>query len=324
MRDSEYKPPIMKQTYTCLTLLLTILCLNSHAQIQIQNSGLENWSGNNLQRPDYWTTTEQALGLKKNKYTFRETLPENMHSGLNSVKLYSDTTSFPPNEPVGLVVIPGMIAYGKASYVNNKLVTSGLPVNGRPISLSMYVRLNQPVTDTAIFRLLLTRWNAITRQEDTLAYERKNIFPDSTIMSQFSYFIDSIQYRADGIADTARIIITGGRRGNVQTQGNSMWVDDIAFKYPNDEIVHTNIDDEVFLFPNPAIDIIYIKAKASMYGYTVVFQDVTGLLAKQVMINSEATSIDVSDMREGSYNYAILDPQQRKVHQGNINIVRDR
>ncbi len=313
----------MKQTYSCLIFLLIILLSDtSHAQVQIQNGGLELWSGNNLQRPDFWTTSDQAYGLKKNRWVFRETMPENMHSGLNAVRLYSDTTSFLPGHMDSLTLVPGMIAYGRAKYVDDRLITSGLPIYGRPISLSMYVKIYHPVTDTAILRVLLTRWNPGTHKPDTIAYERRNIFPDSTVMNQFSFYLDSINYIAAGQADTVRITITGGRRGNVQTQGNTVWIDDLRFNYPNDQIVHPDIEDEVFLYPNPATTQLNIKANAELQGYKITFVDVSGIKVKETVIDEGNTTIDVSDMHDGKYCYAVQDRDGFTVHEGNINIMK--
>jgi len=215
-----------------------------------------------------------------------------------------------------------MIAYGRAKYVDDKLITSGLPIYGRPISLSMYVKIYHPVTDTAILRLLLTRWNPGAHKPDTLAYERRNIFPDSTVMNQFSFYLDSINYLAAGQADTVHIMITGGRRGNVQTQGNMMWVDDLKFNYPNDQIVHPDIEDEVFLYPNPATTQLNIKANAELQGYKVTFVDVAGIKVKEATIDEGNTTIDVSDMHDGKYCYAVQDRDGNTIHEGNINIMK--
>jgi hypothetical protein len=43
-----------------------------------------------------------------------------------------------------------------------------------------------------------------------------------------------------------------------------------------------------------------------------------------VTLDDGATTIDVSDMHEGSYNYAILDRNKNKLHEGNINVMKDR
>jgi len=319
----------MKQNYSYFILFFLLLSLSAHAQIQIQNGGLELWSGTLLQQPDNWTTLDQAIGLKTNRWVFRETTPESMHSGLNAVRLYSDTISvrsgLPPtlaDSTTRLQLWPGILTYGRAKYINNKIESVGVPIYGRPTSLSMYVKIYHPVPDTARLRVLLTRWNSYTHLQDTLAYERRDIFPDSTIMNRFSYFIDSINYLMDGQADTVRVIISGGQRGNTALQGNTVWVDDIIFNYPNDQIVHTNIQDEVFLYPNPATVKINIDAHSNLAGYTVVFQDVSGVKVKEIVLDEGATTIPVDDMKDGSYNYAILDRNKYRLHEGNINIMK--
>ena len=291
----------------------------------MQNGSMELWGGDKLlQHPENWTTTEQALGVKTNQWVFRETIPGNMHSGLNAVRLYTDTTSFLPGRPVELTVWSGMIAYGKAAYVNNKLITSGMPIYGRPVSLSMYAKIYHPVSDTATVRILLTRWNHATHRPDTLAYDRRDILPDSTVMNGFAFFIDSINYLADGPADTARVIIMGGHRNNLQTQGNTVWIDDLNFNYPSEQVVFQNIEDELFLYPDPATTKLYIKARTSLIGYKVTFVDLAGIKIKDVTLDDSTTAIDVADMHDGKYSYAVLDADGKPVHEGKINIMKDR
>ena len=86
--------------------------------------------------------------------------------------------------------------------------------------------------------------------------------------------------------------------------------------------MHTNIQDEVFLYPNPATVKINIDAHSNLAGYTVVFQDVSGVKVKEVVLDEGATTIPVDDMKDGSYNYAILDRNKYRLHEGNINIMK--
>lgn len=305
--------------------MLVIYSKVASAQIQIQNGGMELWSGFNHIRPDNWSTTEQAFGVHANKWVFRDTRPDNLHGGAASVRLFSDTIIAPyGNKPSQTSLWPGMIGYGRTTFVNGKVQTSGLPVYGRPVTFSFYIKLYHPQPDTASVRLLLTRWNPIRRKADTLAYNKFDVFADSTIMQGFALFIDTINYIADGQADTARIIIAGGRPGNIRLLGNMAWVDDISFNYSREQIVHPDIDDEVFLYPNPATTKINIQADAQLAGYKVIFMDLAGIKVKETAIDEGTTTVDVTDMHDGSYCYAVLNRDLLTVHEGNINIMKNR
>jgi|GEM_PF-2577890 len=321
----------MKLNYLSYTFFFLLISFSTQAQIQLQNGGFESWTTSRISSPENWTPLEQSMGVTKSHWVSRETTPGNIHSGLNAIRLYSDTISMRSGLPSGyadspsqVLLWPGMLAYGRARYVNHKMESSGVPIYGRPTSFSMYVKVYHPITDTARLRLLLTRWNSYTKRQDTLAYERKDIFPDSTDMSSFAYYIDSINYLMDGQADTMRLIISGGKRGDINLQGNTVWIDDLTLNYPNAAMVHTHIEDEVVLSPNPATTKIYIQSSSDLAGYSVIFVDVTGLTIKDVTLSEGATTIDVGDMHEGSYTYAILDRDKNKLHDGNINIMKDR
>jgi hypothetical protein len=322
----------MKQKYFFSLSFFLLTFLSAHAQVQIQNGSMDQWTGFNLQRPEDWSTREHALGIKNNKWAFKETRPEYVHSGTVSVRLVSDTTTTLPGLPDELVhlpsaairLLPGLISYGRLSYVNGKLVNSGLPIYGRPVSFSLYARIYHPVTDTATLRIVLTRWNPTRHYEDTLANERRNIFPDSTVMSQFAMYIDTIHYLMDGEADTARVVISGGRPGDIGRIGNTTWIDDMSFTYPSGQIVHPDLQDEVFLYPNPATTQLHIKADPDLFGYTVIFIDLAGINIKQVTLDDGSTTIDVSDMHDGHYCYTVLDRDGETDYEGNINIMKNR
>jgi hypothetical protein len=307
----------MNKLYICiLSLILLSYYHTSSAQIQVQNSGMEKWSGFNLIRPDNWNTVEQAVGDRRNKWVSREVRADYLHSGSAAIKLTSDTVSLSDS-----TLWPGVIAYGKIGLINNHFFSGGLPIYGRPQSFSFYVRVYHPVRDTATMRLLLTRWNPTWRRQDTLAYERLNIFPDSSNMNGFALFIDSISYLMDGQADTARIIISSGRRGTgTARRGNTIWLDDLSFNYPPKDGDETAGD--VYLYPNPAITKVNVQGTGPLQGYTVMLMDITGLKVKELLVDEGATAIDVTDLPLGTYCYAILDKDKALIRDGNIYISR--
>ena len=317
------KASLMKQYYIYLVLFFLFLQASVQAQVQIQNSGMEQWTGFNLLRPDNWSTREQELNIKTNKWVSREMRQDYTHAGVTAIKLTSDTVMISTGNKVAQPKLwSGMIAYGRASYVNGRLVTSGLPVYGRPSAISMYVKISHPARDTASMRLILTRWNPIRKQADTLAIERKDIFPDSVVMGDFALFTDTITYLMGGIADTAHIVISGGRNGNIALRGNTMWVDDISFSYSPSELVKTDLEDAVFIYPNPASTFIKINADADLAGYSLVLLDASGMTIREVMMDEGTTILNVADLRQGSYNYAVVDRDKNLLRSGNINILR--
>jgi len=301
-----------------------LISASAQAQIQIQNGGMELWGGFNILRPDSWGTLEQALGVRTNKWVFEESMPDNVHKGTTSVRLVSDTVLRTyRDKPSQVRTRPGMIAYGKMGYTNDRLTTTGLPIYGRPVSLSFYIKIYHPQTDTASMRLVLTRWDPIRMQADTLAYEKRDVFPDSVLMDGFALFTDSITYLMDGEADTARIILSSGRPGDIKLRGNMVWIEDLSFDYPGGETGTEDSEEEVLINPNPAKTQFTIKADQNIVGYSVAIFDVTGIKVKETTIDEGTTRIDVADLESGTYCYAVYDRNKNKVHEGNINIMKD-
>jgi hypothetical protein len=66
-------------------------------------------------------------------------------------------------------------------------------------------------SDTFTYVYVLTRWDSVAHQEDTLAYASKGI-PDTQVPAQqwFSVTDSSTLYRHPGHADSLRLIFYGG------------------------------------------------------------------------------------------------------------------
>ena len=310
----------MKQIHLLLFIIISFFTVSSFAQSQIPNGGFEVWSGIDPVRPDGWSTTEQIVGLKPGKWVTQESAPGFVRTGVYSVRLEGDTTSAVD----GYKFLPGIMVAGKALLVKNKIVSSGIPVNGRPATLSFYVRLNHEIRDTASVRLLLTRRNPSLGKQDTVAYERKDVFPDSISMGGFALFTDSIYYRLLGDADTARILIYGGRMRNSAARGNKTWIDGVSFGYSIPAAPRSSaLADSMWLSPNPVINSLNVKSDSSMQGYKIIIQAETSVIVKEITLSTLNMTVDMTDLPVGNYSYALIDRDQRKIRDGYISVLRN-
>jgi hypothetical protein len=173
-------------------------------------------------------------------------------------------------------------------------------------------------------RLLLTRWNPSRGTQDTVAYEHRDIFPDSMSMDGYALYTDTIHYRLLGNADTARIIIYGGRMRQKTARGNTTWIDAINFSYSDVAAPRGSaLADSLWLSPNPVINSINVKCDSAMQGYTIIIQDESGVIVKEIYISELSMQADMTDLPVGYYTYALLDRDQRKVRDGYISVLRN-
>jgi hypothetical protein len=340
----------MKSAHLLILAIASLISTQIFAQASIPNGGFDTWTGIDTVRPDGWVTTEQMQGFRINKWVTQETRPAYVRTGISAIRLSADTVNgktISANESYGAYVkrsvlikdgktgaltpteeeysyMPGVIAAGHATIVRGRIAASGVALNGRPATLSFYVRTNHPVADTASFRLLLTRWNPSRGTQDTVAYERENIFPDSTVMSGYALFIDTIDYRLLGDADTARLTIYGGRMRNVAARGNTTWIDGVTFGYSLPAAPRSSaLSDSLWISPNPVMNIMNIKADISMQGYKIIILAESGVKVKEITISQPSTTVDMTDVQVGNYTYALLDRDERKVRDGYISVVRN-
>ena len=340
----------MKQLNILTLITISLFSSSLFSQAQIPNGSFEAWSGIDTVRPDGWVTTEQLQLLRINKWVIQETRPAFVRTGSSAVRLNADTvhakTSW--NNPAfgvykHLVVthtdgrtgavspseedysyMPGMIAAGRIIRVGDYFVASGIAVNGRPATISFYVRLSHPVADTASMRLLLTRWNPSRGTQDTVAYERRDIYPDSAVMKGYALFTDTIHYRLLGDADTARIIIYGGRMRNEAARGNTTWIDGVNFNYSLVQVPRSSaLADSLWLSPNPVTNDMNVKSDSTMQGYKIIIQAETSVIVKEITISTPNMTIDMTDLPAGNYTYALVDRDERKIRTGYISVLRN-
>ncbi len=335
--------------YTAFIFIL-FLSLPAIAQPQITNGGFEVWSGIDTVRPDGWATTERLLGLPVNKWVTQETRTAYVHGGVSAIRLVADTlhrraavnseaygtfvhtTGIATNGKTGAkttvdddyTYMPGVIAVGVASQPRGYWVGSGVPLGARPSTLSFWVRLSHPVADTASVRLLLTRWSPSRGTRDTVAIDRQDIFPDSTVMSGYALFTDTLEYYNLEVPDTARITIYGGRMRNAAARGNETWIDGVVWGYGFPPPVRPYIQaDSLWLLPNPVINTMKVRADSTLLGCRIIIEAETSVLMKDIAISGPNMTIDMTDMPVGNYTYVLIDSSERRLRKGYISVLRN-
>lgn len=332
----------MKAKLLLIALYILTLIPTAVAQLGLTNGDLEQWRrrefrccGRNVDLPVEWGIPEESCGLNFNKFVFIEQDTINVHSGLYSAMLYSDTSFF---NNVGLQ--PGMLVYG--GYQNNQdsAVTIGqpipagkfgLPIDTNPVGITFWLKMDHGLSDTFSYRYMFTRWDSTTQTEDTLAYGTKDI-PDTQVpMDQWFSITDSFSYRHAGKADTARLIFYGGRFGDLALQGNVTWIDDISFYYvpqpvtvlgSNTGIVPLSGRDAYTIYPNPASDKIRILSDKELQGDVLEISDNLGRIVSRTALASAVSAADISHLAPGTYICRLLGTDGSSLYQSKVAVVR--
>lgn len=340
----------MKILYTPVLILFLFLRLCSYAQPQITNGGFEAWSGIDTVRPDGWATTERLLGLTVNKWVTQETRPAYVHGGVSAVRLAADTLhgrAWVNSEAYGTFIhttgiatdgktgarstvdddftyMPGVIAVGTASQPRGYWVGSGVALGARPSTLGFWVRLNHPVADTASVRVLLTRWSPSRGTRDTVAIDRQDILPDSSVMSGYALFTDTLEYLNLEVPDTARITIYGGRMRNVAARGNETWIDGVVWGYGFPPPVRPVVQaDSLWLMPNVVETVMKVRADSTLLGCRIIIEAETSVLVKDIPISGPMLTVDMTDVPVGNYAYVLIDTNGNRLRKGYLSVLRN-
>lgn len=190
-----------KKTTTIIILFLTIL--NCIAQ---PNPGFENWHSEGFYEvPDDWQTGNILSNTSPPNplFAFKATGIDK-HSGTYALKI---KTAFVNNNPAPDIISDtvGFVFTGKI-LVSPVSMKFGFPYTGRPEKFGFWSKYNPVGNDTGDARVILMRWNGITR--DTIAFGETNI--NST--PSYTFFQFNLDYCSTLIPDSLAIVFSSSKK----------------------------------------------------------------------------------------------------------------
>ena len=232
----------MKITKKNLILFcLTMTGITSYAQTSISNSGFESTTitQNDDTFPTNWI----------NGSGFGAGITNDAYSGNYAVSVWN-----------WYAHVQGIIANGNANWPDN----GGTPISFSPTILSGFYKYiygdNNGGKDSAIAEVMLTRYNTILSQRDTIAYGIKNLGP----VNNYLPFQVNINYiNTSLLPDT--IIVKFISSSNGICGGNEclyLYIDDLFISNPTgmERTIEINLP-LLFIYPNPAVNKIMIDLK---------------------------------------------------------------
>lgn len=205
---------------------------------QIPNYDFEVWTTiNGYQTPDDWDNLNQ---ITKNSgiYTCIKGTPG--YSGASYLFLSSKTIP-------GKGVVPGVAVCGKIDTITYK-PKSGFPFTNRPQDLSYYMQfMPYDPSDSSSVTVLLTKWNQIQLQRDTIAFGASYF---NSMAHSWFYNSTYLNYTNGGNPDSAIIAVSSS--SSVPKDGSYIYIDNLQF---NGTVIGIDENDlsrnNVFIFPNP-------------------------------------------------------------------------
>jgi hypothetical protein len=307
----------MKVKFTLLTFFVYAFFAVKAQQPAIQNGGFESWNDSVPSFPNGWDSDDDLIhklsaGIPQKGWCTKDTNPVNVIAGTASCRLRTDTV-----EVVGQIA-PGIVTYGHLGF-NGAPYPIPLPFTARPTVFSGSFKFIPNGADTAQYDVYLSKWDATGDSEIIVAYDNKFVLSTD---SAFVTFSDTLHYQSQLIPDSIIIAFSSGLLQGNPTAGSILWVDNLAFEYLSIGIQHLDMDDAIKVYPNPVASSLNILVDNYMTGYTFNIYDLTGRLAKAVIIENAHYSLNITDLVDGAYIYEVADKAGKQVHQGKFNIIK--
>ena len=86
--------------------------------------------------------------------------------------------------------------------------------------------------------------------------------------------------------------------------------------------MHFDIDDAVSIYPNPASDVLNVKADAYMAGYVLEVYDLTGNKLMQPEIEGSLSAYNINQLADGVYFYRMLNKNGNQIYAGKFTVAR--
>ncbi|MCY7408887.1 MAG: T9SS type A sorting domain-containing protein [Chitinophagales bacterium] len=288
----------MKQTLLALLFSIFIAQI-SFAQEATPNAGFENWTlkYNSFYTPDDWDNLNLLTSILGSLTCIRTT---EAHTGSYACKLITLKLS------VGDTA-NGIITTGQLITVPPYGVKDGIPYTLRPDSIYGWIKYAPVGGDSTqiVFVLLSAAHDTIGKAE----------YKAGQTLTAYTRFSNPINYFSAENPDSSLWLISSSNGFDAQPN-STMWIDDIGLAFTVG-INELSLHDFIFVSPNPANDILYIKNEEHLIG-DLVLLDEQGKIIDQFHLNGQSTSIDISKLAEGIYILKVTDEKQNSIATGKI------
>ena len=300
----------------------TLIATNSNAQNAPTNNGLETWQVKPLtftpptpiEIPTSWSTIDSLLNSLYYFYTqipisqqsvFKSTTIKN--SGNSSAKLVS--SSLP-----GLNPLPGLLTNGIVVFdplESSVSITGGTPISQRVTVASAYIKNDADIADSAVFSVRILNISNGVESEIGSGEVLLGTVPNFTkIDVPITYTNTTLP------ANLIRYNFMNSVSSSLTT--STMYVDDVTYTTTTGVTEALMNDIEIIAYPNPANEVVTIKATTED-ALVVELYSIDGQLL-QTKAFSKETQLRIADLANGLYVYNIKDKDQVIIKKASLTI----
>ncbi len=296
-----------------------IFSVHLAGQSTLPNMGLEEWidSTGFYEEPSggVWTTANRIVLL--NPDIFKETTfkTEDAYAGQYAAKIVTDIALLPPPNDM---LLTGTLATGWFDVyalppTNLKM---GVPFTARPVRFKGYYKYFSVEHDSCDIWAILTKWNSVTLQRDTIG---DTYLTDTVIVSEYTLFNLPFQYYSEDDPDSISVVFASSAAGDLflGSVGSTLFVDEISLELSNGTELLLMPEVVVRTYPNPASNIVCFELNAFMKDGKLILLNSQGKSCSSQQFKGKKTNIDLANYPEGIYFYQLFEGN-RLINGGSI------
>ncbi|MCS6933928.1 MAG: T9SS type A sorting domain-containing protein [Chitinophagales bacterium] len=300
----------MKRIFTTLSAVVGLYYL-SFAQLQLQNGGFEQWTGDN---PNNWYHIEQLLsnfGLSADLVRKETT---GVPQGTACVKLINQTVTVPGQ---GSIVLPGLISLGQLDFSQSQGIVWGkIPFAARPDTIKFYYKFETAGPDTNGFNFVFSKGG------NDIGGSGSNSFFILPPAANFTQVAIPISYSSSQTPDSLSLVIISTLEEDA-TEGTQLLIDDIRFVYAGGGSVSLQdvlLSGSVRVYPNPASEGLHVNVPAEFIGYVIEIADLQGRVLLSASISDTHNTISLTNIPNGQYVTRIISKDKGIVRTESIQV----
>lgn len=239
---------------TALTLLSLFFSLQLYPQAGVPNGDFESWPPGNNDNPEFWDSPNSLTG----GFPFFTKTVEKTTDSYTGTYAAMITTKSILGETIPGVLSLGTLVIDIEDFENSELI--GLPFTDRPGKLEGYYKYSTPGTDFGLIGILLTRYNEITSNKDSIAFGLKEFTPQG---DNYEHFSVDLQYFSIQEPDSINILIVSSA-SPMMLPGSQLKIDDLTLDYSDTPVVDLGDDISICLGQSHTFELDYVEG----YFYT--------------------------------------------------------
>ena len=280
----------MKAAFVTGIAILAFVTLS--AQTTIPNAGFENWTASgSYENPDSWDSPNDVTSSLGKIVVEKDDVY--VHGG-NYAAMITVLSSFAGN-------LPGMLTLGDFSFDLMSMtatIDGGTPFTGRPEKMTGWYQYEPNNNDICLIGAFLLQDNSGTW--DTIATAG---FESTATVLTWTQFEAVFDYRNSNTPTHMNIILLPTDRNNPQA-GSTIYIDDLAFEYP--QSIGESNDNPVKISSDYNSECIKLQFPETT-NKTIILTDINGEKLREIhSVDSEA-SLGMTGIPKGIYIIMIAD-----------------